>query len=85
MAGYTHKTWSCPYFIWDDKRMIKCEGGRLRFPDFATCSGFAENYCASLSGNGWKNCCIARTVSLWYMNQPEYLDDGKELKPYVQK
>lgn len=84
MAGYSHKSWCCPYFKWDNKEAIKCEGGTLKFPDFKTCSQFADQYCASLMGNGWKLCTIARTISLWYVSQPEYNDEEKELRPYEQ-
>ena len=33
MAGYNHIGWACPYFKWDAKGLVKCEAGRIVFPD----------------------------------------------------
>lgn len=33
MAGYSHKTWACPFFRWDERLCVRCEGGCMSFPD----------------------------------------------------
>ena len=64
MAGYSHKTWSCPFFVWDERFAVHCEGGRLRFPDREAINEYADRFCAG--DMGWKNCTVARNLLLFY-------------------
>ena len=38
MAGYSHKTWACPFFRWDERLCVRCEGGCMSFPDRKSCT-----------------------------------------------
>ena len=31
--GYSNKTFACPFFTWDERLAVHCEGGRVTFPD----------------------------------------------------
>ena len=31
--GYSNKTFACPFFKWDERLCVHCEGGRVTFPD----------------------------------------------------
>ncbi len=64
MAGYTHRTWTCPFFKWDEKYKVHCEGARLVFPDKETEWEYTGSYCAGK--NGWKNCSVAESLLKYY-------------------
>ena len=64
MAGYSHLTWSYPYFAWDAKRVIKCEAGRITFPDYAAEKDYAMRFCASVEG--WPSCSLAESMNRFY-------------------
>ena len=64
MAGYSHKTWACPFFKWDEKLRIHCEGGRLALPDQAALRDYAGRYCAS--ADGWRQCSFAGVLLRHY-------------------
>ncbi len=64
MAGFSNKSWSCPFFKWDEPQAVRCEGGRLAFPDRQTTRDFTGRYCAG--ERGWKYCGIARVLELYY-------------------
>lgn len=60
----THKTWSCPFFVWDERLAIHCECGRPRFPDIETATDYTTQYCAG--DQGWKDCTLARNMMRYY-------------------
>lgn len=65
---YWHKAWICPFFRWDDRLKVVCEGGsRVTFPDQRGAKRFIEAYCANEAG-GWKRCCIAAALTEYYEN-----------------
>ena len=64
MAGYSHRSWSCPFFKWDERLAVHCEGGRLTFPDRDAARAYAERYCAG--ERGWKQCTLSRALELYY-------------------
>ena len=61
--GYSNRTWACPFFKWDDKRRVICEGGSVSLPkqEFAE---YVDQYCADIQG--WKNCPIAKSLAKYY-------------------
>ena len=67
---YWKKTFRCPFFRYDEKQILGCEGGRIKFPDAATAKRFMDEYCAHPS-NGWKDCCIAACLLKFYETQEE--------------
>lgn len=75
MAGYSHKTWACPFFGWDERLCIHCEGGCMRFRDRKEAVEFQDSYCASL--NGWKDCTVASSVMRYYERVEKDAKRGK--------
>ena len=67
MAHNRNKTWSCPYFRWDETKSVQavhCEGGFIRFPDYRTWNDYVDRYCAA--DRGYRYCTVARALSLYY-------------------
>lgn len=64
MAGYSHKTWTCPFFTFDEPRRVHCEAGRIGFPDRPTANGYMNRFCAG--GNGWQKCSLACALVEYY-------------------
>ena len=65
IAGYSHQSWSCPFFVWDERLAVHCECGRLRFPDWEARSEYTNAYCAG-DATSWKRCTAARNMLLYY-------------------
>jgi len=59
MSNYSNKTWICPYYKYDRKLSVTCEGGKVFFPSSEAGRKFTDTYCASF---GYKNCCIAQMI-----------------------
>lgn len=70
--GYSNRTWQCPYYKWDEKLIMHCEAGRLRFPDRDTAVAYFDTFCSCLWG--WKKCTLAQSMTRFYEN------NDKELK-----
>lgn len=68
------KTWACPFFGWDEKRKVHCEGGGAGFKDRDTFLSYTSRYCASVPG--WKNCSLAVAL-LEYYEKGDQDDDEK--------
>ena len=62
--GYSNKYWTCPFFRWDEKLNIHCEGGRIRFPDQRALNEYAQRHCAS--PDGWQTCSMAASLNQYY-------------------
>lgn len=77
--GYSHLSWACPYFSYDAKRVIKCEAGRITFPDRQAEREHTHNFCADI--DGWKRCTLAALMSDYYerINDAEFERRKKEL------
>lgn len=65
---YWHRAWSCPYFVWDEKLKMGCEGGRLIFPDKKCALSFLDKYCAG----DWKSCPIACGINDYYERKEQH-------------
>ena len=62
---YWHKKWRCPFFIWDDREHVACEGKcKISFPDDVAAKEFMEGFCAS--DPGWEKCAIAENKLRFY-------------------
>ena len=71
---YTNRYWICPFFHWDEKGAIHCEGGSVvRLPQIHL-YGFAEDYCASF---GYRECSIYQAIEKTYEEEK----DGTEHRP----
>ena len=64
MAGYTHVNWVCPFFKWDERLRIHCEGGRQVYPDRQAARDYAQRYCTHMEG--WKCCSVAENLLRYY-------------------
>ena len=64
-TGYSSKTWACPFFGWDEKRKVHCEGGCcVSLPDQKGCMDYTSRYCANLQG--WTACTVAAALLDYY-------------------
>ena len=71
---YWHKFWACPFYKWNDKTKVACEGGcRLSFPDKPTACEYMDRYCAN--NPGWKGCTLARSLLKYHEGK---IEDEKE-------
>ena len=62
--GYSNKTFVCPFFRWDERLRIHCEGGRISFRDRQEAEEYIEHNCGEL--NRWRECSIARSLLRYY-------------------
>ena len=60
------KTWACPFWSWEEKLKVHCEGGNLVFPCMDSRVLFIDQFCACVPG--WNNCCIAQNLLAHYEN-----------------
>lgn len=67
--GYSNRRWTCPFYTWDEKQKIHCEGGCMKFPDQATLRRYADRYCASTTG--WRDCTVAAGLLEYYDRKGE--------------
>ena len=64
--GYSNRTWSCPFFTWDERLCVHCEGGCVTFPDREAEQDYIRQYCASRDAVGWKACSVAGNLLKYY-------------------
>ncbi len=57
MGSYSHKAWACPFYRWDEKYKIHCEGCVLAVRDRKALLAYADRFCASVPG--WESCPVA--------------------------
>lgn len=67
--GYYHYYWTCPYYKWDERRSVHCEGGRIGLPTNAAAREYFRTYCCDIAG--WKRCTVARAISRHYETADE--------------
>lgn len=61
------RAYICPYWKWEEKLAVHCEGGHLRFPDVRLKNSYVCRYCAHLPG--WEGCTIAEAWGEYYDRQ----------------
>lgn len=65
MPSYTKLYWICPFYRWDEKSCVHCEGGsKVTFPDVTTKMEFYRAYCAHATG--WQTCSVAMSLNKYY-------------------
>ncbi len=69
MSGYSNRNWCCPFFIWDERLAVHCEGGRLRFPDREAAEAYAARFCGGHVE--WRGCTVARSLLRYYERKQE--------------
>jgi hypothetical protein len=63
-VGYSSKTFVCPFFKWDERLRVHCEGGCLSFHDRPEAEDYIDRHCADLEG--WKCCSLACSLLRYY-------------------
>lgn len=66
--------WTCPYYKWDDRQTVHCEGGRIGLPGREAERDYIRTYCADHLG--WRRCSVARAVTRYYEAQEAVAVDG---------
>ena len=64
MAYARNRPWTCPFLTSTERRVIRCECGRVDFPDEVAYRAYTSAYCAGESG--WKTCSLARNRLEFY-------------------
>lgn len=67
-SGYSSRRFQCPFFTWDEKNKVHCEGGVIALP-VPELRRYMDTYCAHMPG--WKCCPIAKALNDYYDRQPE--------------
>lgn len=58
------RAYQCPFFRWEEKRKIHCEGGQLCFPDLDSMGEYIDKFCAK--SPGWQSCSVAGNMQDYY-------------------
>lgn len=64
MASYFPKLFICPYYKWDERLCVHCEGGKISFPDTQSANAYKESFCAS--SGGWEKCTVSLNLTKYY-------------------
>lgn len=65
-CGYSGRRFQCPFFRWDERKKVHCEGGVLALP-VPELRRYMDSYCANMPG--WKSCPIAKGLEEYYDRQ----------------
>lgn len=65
-SGYSSRRFQCPFFKWDERKKVHCEGGVVALP-VPELRRYMDRYCASLEG--WKGCPLANALWEYYDRQ----------------
>lgn len=68
------RAYQCPFFKWEGKREIHCEGGDLRFLDGLAMREYIDEYCAL--NPEWQGCSLAGNIAEAYKRKE--LENGEE-------
>lgn len=61
--GYSNRRFQCPFFQWDERRKVHCEGGLVVLPP-PELKTYMDRYCAAMPG--WQDCPIAKGLEASY-------------------
>lgn len=65
---YSRRTWCCPYYRYDEKFAVHCEGGSVfKLKDREIFARHADHYCGN--AKGWKHCPTADALTRLYEKQ----------------
>jgi hypothetical protein len=62
-SGYRTRRWRCPFFRWDERFSVHCEGGCVSLPK-EVFVGFINDFCDS--EGGWEKCPVAKRLMHFY-------------------
>ena len=75
--GYASRLWKCPFFRWDERQAVHCEGGtRLAFESRGTYVRYINAYCDNL--DGWWDCTIACALCAQYEREDKKIESDKK-------
>lgn len=74
MAGWSNRTYTCPFYRTHGRYYVNCEGGKLTFPNRITMNKFINKYCAH--HRQWQCCTLASAINEFYEDK----DYEKETK-----
>ena len=58
----------CPYYMKSGQLSLRCEAGRILFPEAQSAREFYEDRCMSW---GYQRCCLARMLTQYYEDQED--------------
>lgn len=62
---YSNLYWSCPFYKWDERLCVHCEGGsKIVFHDQTSASLYFREYCTHTKD--WTRCSIAQSIKRFY-------------------
>ena len=67
-SGYSGRRFQCPFFKWDERKKVHCEGGVVALP-VPELRRYMDRYCASLED--WEKCSFAGTLLEFYERDEE--------------
>jgi len=72
---YSRRTWCCPFYRYDEKNKVHCEGGSVFcVRDKSIFAAHADKYCGN--AKGWRLCQIAVALEEFYEKRERMgLDD----------
>ena len=72
LPSYYHWVFTCPYYGWDSKCSVHCEGGNMQFPDAEAAKEYLLTYCTAVPG--WRRCTVAQAITRHYEKKYEELE-----------
>ncbi len=83
-SGYSNRAWQCPFFRWDERRKVHCEGGSaISMPDAASFRAYISRHCSS--HQGWHSCSIAVQLSSYWDRVDRAVDNQRDTNTQGQK
>ena len=70
------KTYECPFYRWEERGRVHCEGGTIAFKSRTMRRNYIRNYCAN--ARGWKFCTIAGCLCRYYEEE----EHGQEVSDH---
>ena len=63
-TGYSNRVFNCPYFQYDQRTRVHCEGGTISMPDRVSFIRWVNKYCCDVPN--WEKCPIAQHLTEYY-------------------
>ena len=61
LGYYRQLDFACPYYGWESKSAVHCDGGNVKLPNGAAAEEYFLTYCANVPG--WRRCTVARAIT----------------------
>lgn len=71
---YSRRTWCCPYYRYDEKFVVHCEGGSMfKLRDREIFADHADRYCGN--AKDWTKCPTADALTKLYEKRERSMTD----------